>query len=175
LTHAYFPARDSVARASKLGVCVDTQPSLYFKDSAAIAEVYGRPWAERFIGLGDWLRGGVPTAIAGDHMMGLDPNSAMNAYNPFLMLQVAVTRCNREGDVYGKHQRISRIDALRCLTTSPAYLAFDEASKGSLEKGKLADLVVLDRDFLTCPEEEIAEIKVLKTMVDGGFVYDAVE
>jgi predicted amidohydrolase YtcJ len=173
LTHAYFPAPDSVARAYKLGVCVDTQPSLYFKDSSAIAEVYGADWAARFIGLGDWIRGGVPTAIAGDHMMGLDPNQAMNAYNPFLMLAVAVTRRNRDGNIYGEHQKLSRMDALRCLTTSPAWLAFDEESKGSLEKGKLADLAVLDRDYLKCPEQEIARIKVLKTMVDGQFVFDA--
>ncbi|MBC8351883.1 MAG: amidohydrolase [Planctomycetes bacterium] len=172
LTHAYFPALDSVAKARRLGVCVDTQPSLYFKDSAAIAEVYGSDWAARFIGLGDWVRGGVPTAIAGDHMMGLDPNHAMNAYNPFLMLQVAVTRRNREGDVYGEHQKISRLEALRCLTTSPAYLSFEEATKGSLEKGKLADLVVLDRDYLMCANDEIAEMKVLKTMIEGRFVYD---
>ena len=172
LTHAYFPALDSIARAKKLGVCVDTQPSLYFKDSAAIAEVYGADWAARFIGLGDWVRGGVPTAIAGDHMMGLDPDHAMNAYNPFLMLQVAVTRRNREGDVYGKRQRISRMQALRCVTTSPAYLSFENDTKGTLEKGKLADLVILDRDYLTCPEDEIAGIEVLQCMVDGRFVYD---
>ncbi|MEO2017088.1 MAG: amidohydrolase [Fuerstiella sp.] len=172
LTHAYFPALDSIIRAKKLGVCVDTQPSLYFKDSAAIAEVYGADWAARFIGLGDWVRGGVPTAIAGDHMMGLDPDHAMNAYNPFLMLQVAVTRRNREGDVHGPQQRISRLEALRCLTTSPAYLSFAEDTKGTLDKEKLADLVILDRDFLKCPEDEIAEIRVLRCMVDGRFVYD---
>ncbi|MCP4782398.1 MAG: amidohydrolase [Fuerstiella sp.] len=172
LTHAYFPALDSIARAKKLGVCVDTQPSLYFKDSAAIAEVYGADWAARFIGLGDWVRGGVPTAIAGDHMMGLDPDHAMNAYNPFLMLQVAVTRRNREGRVYGQQQRISRLAALRCLTASPAYLSFTEDTKGTLEKGKLADLAILDLDFLNCPEDEIGGIKVLRCMVDGRFVFD---
>jgi predicted amidohydrolase YtcJ len=173
LTHAYFPAADSIAKASKLGVCVDTQPSLYFKDSAAIAEFYGTDWASRFIGLGDWIRGGIPTAIAGDHMMGLDPNQAMNAYNPFLMLQVAVTRRNREGNVYGEHQKISRLDALRCLTTGPAWLSFAEAEKGTLEAGKLADLVVLNRNYLTCPANEIGNIRPLKTMVDGRFVYEA--
>ena len=172
LTHAYFPALDSIARARKLGVCVDTQPSLYFKDSAVIAEVYGADWAARFIGLGDWVRGGVPTAIAGDHMMGLDPNHAMNAYNPFLMLQVAVTRRNREGNVYGEQQRISRLDALRCLTNSPAYLAFAEEAKGPLTPGKLADLSILDRDYLSCPEDQIARIKVERCMVDGRFVFD---
>jgi predicted amidohydrolase YtcJ len=172
LTHAYFPALDSIARAQKLGVCVDTQPSLYFKDSSAIAEVYGAEWAARFIGLGDWIRGGVPTAIAGDHMMGLDPDHAMNAYNPMLMLQVAVTRRNREGRIHGEHQRISRLEALRCLTTSPAYLSFTEQTKGSLEPDKLADLVILDRDYLQCPEDQISRIKVLQCMVGGRFVFE---
>ena len=172
LTHAYFPALDSIARAQKLGVCVDTQPSLYFKDSSAIAEVYGAEWAARFIGLGDWIRGGVPTAIAGDHMMGLDPDHAMNAYNPMLMLQVAVTRRNRDGRIHGEHHRLSRLEALRCLTTSPAYLSFTEQTKGSLEPDKLADLVILDRDYLQCPEDQISRIKVLQCMVGGRFVFE---
>ncbi len=172
LTHAYFPTKDSVARAKRLGICVDTQPSLYFKDSAAIAEIYGEDWAARFIGLGEWVRGGVPTAMAGDHMIGLDPDHSMNAYNPFLMMQVAVSRRNREGDIYGKQQRISRLEALRCLTTNPAWLSFNESNRGSLETEKLADLVILDQDVLTCPENSIAKTRAIKTMVDGQFVFE---
>ena len=171
LTHAYFPAIDSIKRARKLGVCVDTQASLYYKDSDAIAEVYGADWAERFIGLGDWVRGGVPTAINGDHMIGLDPNRSMNAYNPFLMLYVAVSRKNKSGRVYGVRQKLTRTEALRCLTSTAAYLSFDEKKKGTLEPGKLADLVVLDRDFLSCAEEEILQMKVLTTIVGGKEVF----
>ena len=171
LTHAYFPISDSIQRAKQLGVCVDTQSALYYKDSDAIAEVYGREWAERFIGIGDWIHGGVPTAINGDHMIGLDPNRSMNAYNPFLMLYVAVSRKNQGGRVYGARQKISRLEALRCLTTTAAYLSFDENKKGSLEPGKLADLAVLDRDYLTCPEKDILTTNVLLTMVDGKVVY----
>jgi predicted amidohydrolase YtcJ len=173
LVHAYFPARDSIARAAKLGVCVDTQAPLYYKDSDAMAEFYGADWAARFIGIGDWLRGGVPTAINGDHMMGLDPDTSMNAYNPFLWLQVAVTRKNRSGRVYGPRQKISRLQALRCITANGAYLAFDEKRKGSLAPGQLADLAVLDRDYLLCPEEEIRRIKPVLTMLDGKVIYRA--
>jgi predicted amidohydrolase YtcJ len=82
-----------------------------------------------------------------------------------------VARRNRDGDVFGDHQRISRLEALRCLTSNPAHLAVEEATKGSLESGKLADLVILDRDYLTCPDVEIAQIKVVKAMLDGRFVY----
>jgi hypothetical protein len=173
LTHAYFPAVDSIKRAKKLGLCVDTQSSLYYKDSDAIAEVYGKPWAARFMGLGDWIRGGIPTAIAGDHMLGLDPDTAMNAYSPFLMLYVAVARKNRAGKVYGPHQKLTRRQALRCITTHAAYLAFDEKKKGTLEPGKFADLVVLDRDYLTCLESEIRLIRPRLTMLDGKIVFQA--
>jgi predicted amidohydrolase YtcJ len=171
LIHAYFPAPDLIARAQRLGMCVDTQPILYYKDSDAIAEVYGQKWAERFIGVGDWVRAGIPTAINSDHMIGLDPNHAMNSYNPFLAMYIAVTRKNQNGRTYGPEQRISRIAALRAMTSSAAYLDFNENKIGSLEVGKFADLAVLDRDYLTCSEEEIRAIKVLMTMVNGKLVY----
>jgi len=171
LVHAYFPAKDSIRRAKRLGVCVDTQAALYYKDSDAIADIYGKNWAARFIGLGDWVRGGIPTAINGDHMMGFHPDRAMNSFNPFLHLYVAVSRKNRAGRVYGEHQKVSRLQALRMMTATAAYLSFDEKMKGTIEAGKLADLVVLDRDYLTCPEDDIRHIKPLLTMVGGRVVF----
>jgi predicted amidohydrolase YtcJ len=74
--------------------------------------------------------------------------------------------------VYGPQQKISRIAALRMVTTTPAYLDFNEGRIGSLEPGKLADLAVLDRDVLTCPEDEIRHVKVLLTMVGGKVVFE---
>jgi predicted amidohydrolase YtcJ len=172
LTHAYFPARDSIALARRLGVCVDTQSYLYYRDSEAIASVYGTRWAERFIGLGDWIQGDIPTAINSDHMIGMDPNRAMNSYNPFLLMEIAISRINDAGNLYGRNQRISRQEALRCYTSTAAYLGFEEDRKGSLEVGKLADLVVIDRDFQACPVDQIKNIRVLQTMIDGKFVYE---
>ena len=58
-------------------------------------------------------------------------------------------------------------------TIWPAYLQFSEKSKGSIEPGKLADLVVIDRDYLTCPEDEIRRIEPLVTIVGGSVVYEA--
>lgn len=171
ITHAYFPTAALAARAARLGVCVDTQPYLYYKDSEAMAEVYGPAWAERMIGLGIWQRGGVRVAINSDHMIGLDPDRAMNSFNPFLAMGIAVRRVNQQGHTYGPAQRVDRLAALRMVTAEAAWLGFHEGEVGSLEPGKLADLVVIDRDFLSCPEEQMAATKVLTTVVDGRVVW----
>lgn len=171
LIHCYFPDAPMVALARKLGAGVDTQGYLYHRDSDFIAKVYGPAWAERFIGLAEWVRGGVPVGLNSDHMIGFDPDQAMNAFNPFLMLHMAVTRRNDLGEVHGPQQKLGRLDALRTLTQWAAWLSFDEGRLGSLEPGKLADFVVIDRDYLTCPEDEIRAIRALRTVVAGRTVW----
>ncbi|MBM3890686.1 MAG: amidohydrolase family protein, partial [Verrucomicrobia bacterium] len=167
----YFPTPAIARRAKELGVCVDTQGYLYYRDAEAMAEVYGKPWAGRFIGLGEWARAGVPVGVNSDHMIGLDPDHAMNSFNPALMLWIAVARQTDRGNVYGAQQKLSRLDALRAVTLWAAWLSFDEDKLGSLEPGKLADLVVIDRDCLNCPEDDLRQIKVLRTMVGGKTVF----
>ena len=72
----------------------------------------------------------------------------------------------------GQQERITRGQALRMYTAGPAWLQFSEKTRGSLEPGKLADAVVIDRSFLTCPEDEIRAIVPLMTIVGGSIVYD---
>ncbi|MFN0018570.1 MAG: amidohydrolase [Pirellulaceae bacterium] len=171
LIHAYFPSPEIVRQCRDLGVCVDTQGYLYYKDADTLAEIYGPAWADRFIGLGDWVRAGVPVAVNADHMIGTDPNHAMNSFNPFLMMSIGVTRKTQSGIVHGKQQAVSRLDALRTVTTWPAYLGFDESKLGTLEVGKLADLVILGGDYLKCPDAEIAGLNVDRTIVGGLTVF----
>ncbi len=171
LIHSYFPTPAIVKLAKELGVGVDTQGYLYFRDADILAGIYGASWAERFIGMAEWARGGVPVAINSDHMIGLDPDHSMNAFNPALMLWIAVARKTDTGRVWGEQQKLSRLDALRSVTLWAAWLSFDEGKFGSLEPGKLADLVVIDRDYLECPEDEIRAIKPLRTIVGGRTVF----
>ena len=69
------------------------------------------------------------------------------------------------------YQRLSRLEAVRAYTINAAYSMFSEKTRGSLEEGKYADFIVIDQDYFTCPEEEIKEIKVLRTVLNGKTVY----
>ncbi|TFH17769.1 amidohydrolase [Candidatus Bathyarchaeota archaeon] len=93
-------------------------------------------------------------------------------YSPFIQIYEAVTRKTSSGKVVSPEECITPMEAIRVYTWNGAYLGKDEDKLGSLEKGKLADLIVLDRDILTIPHEEIKDIKVLKTIVDGKIVYE---
>jgi predicted amidohydrolase YtcJ len=70
-------------------------------------------------------------------------------------------------------QTISREDALIAFTRRNAFFVFQEDNLGSLQPGKLADLTVLDRDYLTIPADQIKDIRPVMTMVGGRIVYDA--
>jgi predicted amidohydrolase YtcJ len=172
LIHAYFPNPAAVRRAAALGVCVDTQPAWYYKDGDALADALGGERVKSFIGLQDWLRGGVKVAINSDHMQGADPITSLNPYHPFLTMYTAITRQTESGLVVGPEQRVSREQALRLMTIDAAYLSFDEKRKGSIEVGKLGDLAILSDDFLTCDNRRIKDIRAVVTVVGGRVVHE---
>jgi predicted amidohydrolase YtcJ len=106
-------------------------------------------------------------------MWGLGSDAtAVTTSNPFYNLWFAVT-----GKMVGGHkvnrQTITREEALIAHTRNNAYILFQESNLGSLAPGKYADLLVLDRDYLKVPEDEIKDIKPLITMVGGKIVYEA--
>ena len=84
-----------------------------------------------------------------------------------------VTRMTSRDNVIHPEQKITRAEALKTHTIWAAYLQFAEQERGSLETGKLADLVVIDRDYLTCPEAQIREIRPVMTVLNGRVVYEA--
>ena len=93
--------------------------------------------------------------------------------DPIASYYASVTRKGKSGVAFYPDQAMSRMEALRSYTIACAYAAFEEDLKGSLTPGKLADLVVLSKDILTVPEEEILSTEVLYTIVGGEVVYDA--
>ena len=103
--------------------------------------------------------------------LGTDATAA-NQYLPFTTLYFAVTG-RMAGGTRVIRQPVTREDALIAHTRRNAFFVFQEDTLGSLQPGKLADLVVLDRDYLTIPADEIKDIKPRMTMVGGRIVYDA--
>ena len=92
--------------------------------------------------------------------------------DPVDCFYASVTRRLSDGTLFYPEQRMSRMEALRSYTINAAQAAFEEAIKGSLEPGKLADIVVLSKDILTCPEEEIRKAKVELTIIGGQIVFE---
>jgi predicted amidohydrolase YtcJ len=114
-------------------------------------------------------------ALAGggsDHMQKIGSLRSINPYNPFLGMSTAITRRAKwyEGQLHPE-EALTREQAIRFYTTNNARLLFLDDQIGSLEKGKQADLIVIDRDLLTCPEESIKETQVLQTYLAGKLVY----
>lgn len=120
-----------------------------------------------FYPLRSYRNAGIPLAAGSDHMIGHDKNGAVNPYNPFHSMWIQVARKTMSGRVIYAEEKLTREEALRGHTTWEAYLQFAEKTRGSIERGKHADMVVIDRDYLTCPEDDIAKIAPIMVMVDG--------
>jgi hypothetical protein len=172
LIHAYFPDAATVRRAARLGVRVDTQPAWLYKDGDALREALGEERMARFLGLRAWLDGGVTVAINTDHMFGMDPDGAMNPFNPFLTMDVAIRRKTEGGRVIAPEQGVTRPEALRMMTIDAARLLGEEDRRGSIEPGKLADFVILSGDFLGCPPERLRELRAALTVVGGRVAFE---
>ena len=117
-----------------------------------------------------------PGVIAGggsDHMQKIGSLRSINPYNPFLGMRTAITRRARwyDGALHPEEaSRASRRSAFTPSTTPPAFPG--ERKPARSKPGKFADLVVLDRDLLTCPVDEIVSTRVLQTYVGGKLVYE---
>ena len=114
------------------------------------------------------------TTIGGgsDHMLRFDPFDSTNPWSPWLGIWIALTRKLEHGGVHQPSEALTREQAIRLYTINSAYLHHEEKEKGSLEVGKLGDLIVVDRDIMTCPVDELRSVKVLKTVVAGKVVYE---
>jgi predicted amidohydrolase YtcJ len=171
--HASFQSPEAIARMKKLGVLADVQAPWLYLDGPALEQVFGNHGMKYFYPLRSYIDAGIIVAAGSDHMIGHDPNSSTNPYNPFLSMWTEVTRMTSRGNVIHPEQKITRAEALKTHTIWAAYLQFAEQERGSLENGKLADLVVIDRDYLTCPEAQIREIRPVMTILNGRIVYEA--
>jgi predicted amidohydrolase YtcJ len=172
ITHANFPSKRNLERCKELGVCADVQPAWLYKDGTTILKVLGKERTRWFQPYKSWLE---YTTIGGgsDHMLAFDSIKSTNPWNPWLGMAVALHRITERGTELFPEEKLTREQAIRLYTINNAYLHHEENVKGSLEKGKYADLIMIDRDVVTCPVKDVAETKVLLTMVNGKVVFES--
>jgi predicted amidohydrolase YtcJ len=172
ITHANFMSAQMIRKMKDLGIVVDLQPDWLWLDGATLQKQFGDERTTYFQPYKSLFEAAVPVGGGSDHMQKIGSLRSINPYNPFLGMWITLTRQPRWTDQpLHPEQRISREQAIRLYTINNAYLTFDEKEKGSLETGKLADLIVLDKDILTCPTDEVRTIEVERTYLGGRVVY----
>jgi hypothetical protein len=172
VTHCNFMTPEAIAKMARLGIGCDIQPAWLYLDSRTLHQQFGEARTRWFQPLKSLFAAGVTTGGGSDHMQKIGPDRSVNPYNPFLGIATAVTRRAKwfEGRMHPE-EALTREQALRFYTINNARLLFLENEVGSLEPGKRADLVVLDRDLLICPEDALRGTRVLRTFVDGREVF----
>ena len=171
IEHAQIVRPDDVARFAGLGVVASMQPTHATSDG---------PWAESRLGpervrwgytWRDFIAAGVPLASGSDF--------PVESANPMLGLHAAISRRDLDGKLpaggWFPGQRMMPAEALRSFTATGAWLAFREADLGTLELGHQADFIVVDRDVIGGPPEEIPKATVMWTVVGGKTVFEAKE
>ncbi|HUU29142.1 MAG TPA: amidohydrolase [archaeon] len=172
IIHGNFFTPEAISRMRKLDIIADMQPAWFYKDADAMLYILGEKRIRTFHPYKSLIKAGVIVSAGSDHMVILDDKNSINPYSPWLAMWTMVTRTTERGTVIIPEEAVSREEALRCYTVNNAYASFEENIKGSIEPGKLADMVVLETDFLTCPDDEIKDIEVKTTLVGGEVVFE---
>ena len=172
ITHASFMSKAAIDKMKALGVVANLQPAWLYLDGTTLRQHFGLERLAYFHPYRTLFEQGVAVGGGSDHMQKIGSLRSINPYNPFLAMWTTIVRQPRGSDgPLHPEQSLTREQAIRLYTTNNAFLTFEEARKGSLEPGKLADFVVLDRDILTCPLDEVKDIQVEATYLGGTRVY----
>jgi hypothetical protein len=171
IEHAQIVRPADIARFARLGIVASMQPTHATSDG---------PWAEQRLGpervrwgyaWRSFMDAGVPVVSGSDF--------PVESVDPMLGLYAAITRRDLDGKLpaggWFPEQRMTPAEALHSFTMGGAWLAFREADLGSLEVGKQADFVVVDRDVVAGPADDIPHAKVLRTVVGGKTAFEAKE
>ncbi len=172
VTHSNFMTGESVARAARLGVVLDIQPIWLHLDTRTLVQQFGYERLRWFQPLKSIVAAGGMAGGGSDHMLKIGDRRAINPYNPFLAMWTTVTRRAKwyDGRLHPE-EALTRRQAIEFYTRNNAHLLFWEKDLGSLEPGKRADFIVVDRDVLTCPEDDLKDTRVLETWVEGRNVF----
>ena len=152
-------------RIRRLGCAVVTQPAFLARNGDRYLAQLHPDWIPSFYRVGGLLRQGIPVAASSDCPVG--------PMDPRLILYGAWQRRAPSGRVLAPEEAIPPRDALTALTTTAAWVGFDETDLGSLAPGKLADLAVFDRDLTAVSPEELLDAECVLTVRGGEIVWNA--
>lgn len=173
IEHTLCPTEEDLRRMKRLGII----PNFFlfhpwFWGDQHIHDFIGKARAERMVPARTALDLGLRPCAHSDCPV-CTPDDPVWPSNPLWGMACAVTRRTRSGEDIGPGERVSPMEALRMYTFNGAYASFEERLKGSIEVGKLADLVVLAESPLAAEPWRIKDIRVEKTIIGGEIVYDA--
>ena len=166
IEHCMLVDQDLIDRMAKMNICPSVNAGLQIRNGKNLAQFYG-PKREKFLGaLKSMMEAGVVCSLHSDA-----PSGPVG----FEMIDGAVNRYDlRQGYQCDMSQAVTVLQAIRCCTYNAAYQSYEEKIKGSVEVGKLADLIVCDRDILAMDTHELHNVKVDLTMIDGKVEYQRV-
>jgi predicted amidohydrolase YtcJ len=159
-----WPRPDQIKRIKDIGGIVGGT-NIYIIDQHLFMRDYGERSLDMVVPRGALFDAGVMNGIEVDKPLELTDSTV------FEYLTFAMNRKDKHGKQYNPAQRITREQALKSATVHGAYYVLKEDVLGSLTPGKFADYLVLDRDYLTVPEEQLADIRPLMTVVGGKVVH----
>ena len=166
IEHCMLVDQDLIDRMARMNICPSVNAGLQIRNGKNLARFYG-PEREKFLGaLKSMMEAGVVCSLHSDA-----PSGPVG----FEMIDGAVNRYDlRQGYQCDMSQAVTVLQAIRCCTYNAAYQSYEEKIKGSIEVGKLADLIICDRDILAMDPHELHNVKVDLTMIDGKVEYQRV-
>lgn len=153
-----------LGRIEKVKILPVPQPIFLYEFGDGYLRNYGKDRTNRMFTCKSFIDRGILAAGSSD--------CPITFSNPLMGIHLAVNRVTQSGAKISQEERISKMEALKMFTYNGAYASFEEELKGSLEVGKVADIVILSEDFTRCSDDRIKDIKVDMTMVDGKIVYE---
>jgi predicted amidohydrolase YtcJ len=157
-----MPPNETMAIMAKDNILIAQQPNFLYNLESRYVATLESPQLEHNNSLTTPLGYGLFMAFGSDNL----------PIGPMVGLYAATTRKGPSGAVHGMEEKVSMVDAIRMYTRNGPYLTWEEHKKGTLEAGKLADMIVLDQDPLTVAPEHIMDLKVDMTIVGGKILYD---
>jgi hypothetical protein len=157
-----MPSAESMDKMAEYGIAITQQPNFTYTLDGRYSEYLD----------GDRLKHNNPLRTPMNHGIRVAISSDILPIGPMVGIYAAVTRKGMSDTVFGEEEKLTVMEALRGYTLYGAWLNFEEDRKGSIEAGKLADMIVLDQDILTIDPDHIMDINVEQTWLGGKLVYE---